>query len=563
MFSLGDYRLYPLSVTLLALLVMTGALFAQRTTSLLKVGYLACIALGLAQFSDMVVAYSENGSVAAQWEGLLCVGYCFYIPLYLHTMMHLVGLKRSVTYIFPFYAFALANAAVFPFSLHPSDYYTTAMGCVNPHTANAIQVATITFMIVGGIAIVVILARYNGIFRRTNPAKHAQIRLVTIPTFSITVLAFVTQWLLPIMGHDPIPVFILISGCVYPLFIALLVRTTNLGKELFIDEIRRFMTGTVRTLEIAAGPDFMILHLSTYAKGMLDTVSGQVVINSSLAKVFPISTGEFQGLQAELEKAVAYERKIINAFDSRIMVRQGRKMEVLVSAYLQYEEEGKTLKWFVLNLVEKPKARAEIQARDLERERIGQDLHDGILNPLKSIKDQLGNISAKTELQYAVSQSKIAERKIQVICDEVRAISTDLTPVILSKFGLLPALEQMKYDFAASGIKVTIEAQGLKTRFDEFSETQIFRIIQELCNNVKKHAKAKAINLRLLIENELFTITVEDDGRGFDTTKLYSSKGSGWQNVRSRVNLLSGQVDIDSRPDGNGTMVWVELPFKV
>lgn len=89
-------------------------------------------------------------------------------------------------------------------------------------------------------------------------------------------------------------------------------------------------------------------------------------------------------------------------------------------------------------------------------------------------------------------------------------------------------------------------------------EIIVYRIVQELLNNILKHAAASEAFVQLIREGDRLNIVVEDNGRGFDTTLAEHSKGAGWINIRSRVEYLKGQVDIHSEP-GKGTLVTIEF----
>jgi signal transduction histidine kinase len=86
----------------------------------------------------------------------------------------------------------------------------------------------------------------------------------------------------------------------------------------------------------------------------------------------------------------------------------------------------------------------------------------------------------------------------------------------------------------------------------------IYRIVQELLNNTLKHATAKHALVQLSKSGDHYSITVEDDGKGFDTAILKGSKGIGWSNIRHRVELRKGKLDVQSAP-GKGTSVYIEM----
>lgn len=86
----------------------------------------------------------------------------------------------------------------------------------------------------------------------------------------------------------------------------------------------------------------------------------------------------------------------------------------------------------------------------------------------------------------------------------------------------------------------------------------VYRIVQELLNNILKHAAAQNAIVQVSKTNDKISVTVEDDGKGFDTSILSKEKGIGWSNIKNRVEFLKGKLDIHTQP-GIGTSVLIEM----
>ena len=86
----------------------------------------------------------------------------------------------------------------------------------------------------------------------------------------------------------------------------------------------------------------------------------------------------------------------------------------------------------------------------------------------------------------------------------------------------------------------------------------VYRIVQELVNNAIRHAAASQVLVQLQLSGKLLSVTVEDNGRGFDTGLLQKAQGIGWSNIRNRVDFLKGKIDVDSA-QGKGTSVLIEI----
>lgn len=142
---------------------------------------------------------------------------------------------------------------------------------------------------------------------------------------------------------------------------------------------------------------------------------------------------------------------------------------------------------------------------------------------------------------------------------ELRRVAHNMMPEMLTKFGLDEAVREYCNTVNATKLlSVKYQSHGMTTRLDKSSEIIIYRIIQELLNNIMKHAAATEAMVQLIKEDNRFSIVVEDNGKGFDTTLLKTIKGAGLTSIQSRVDYLKGQLDIHSEQD-KGTLVNIEF----
>jgi signal transduction histidine kinase len=143
---------------------------------------------------------------------------------------------------------------------------------------------------------------------------------------------------------------------------------------------------------------------------------------------------------------------------------------------------------------------------------------------------------------------------------EMRRVAHNMMPEALVKFGLDTALKDFCNDVNQSGaLQVSYQSIGLENEvIEQTTAITIYRIVQELINNTMKHAAAKTAIVQVAKTNNQLTITVEDDGTGFDTAVLKQSGGIGWSNIQNRVEFLKGTLDIQSGKE-KGTSVHIEL----
>jgi two-component system NarL family sensor kinase len=135
-----------------------------------------------------------------------------------------------------------------------------------------------------------------------------------------------------------------------------------------------------------------------------------------------------------------------------------------------------------------------------------------------------------------------------------------MMPNALIKSGLVSALRDFINKIPSNKLKISIDTQGINEQLDSTTETVLYRVIQESVNNVIKHADATVLDILLLCDKKEITVSIEDDGRGFDTADKSKFAGIGLKNMISRIEYLKGTVDISSAP-GKGTLVAIYIPL--
>jgi signal transduction histidine kinase len=205
--------------------------------------------------------------------------------------------------------------------------------------------------------------------------------------------------------------------------------------------------------------------------------------------------------------------------------------------------------------------RAIINAEENERKRIAADLHDGVGQMMSAAKM---NLSAfESEISFKDEAQKISfENLISLVdesCKEIRSVSHQMMPNALLKSGLASAVKEFLDKIDNRIIKISLHAEGLQQRLDSNTETVLYRVIQECVNNVIKHSGANKLDISLIKDADGISVTVEDNGHGFDTADKKKFEGIGLKNINSRVTFLKGTVDFDSSP-GKGTLVAIHVP---
>jgi len=205
-----------------------------------------------------------------------------------------------------------------------------------------------------------------------------------------------------------------------------------------------------------------------------------------------------------------------------------------------------------------------LKGQEEERSRLAKDLHDGLGGMLSGVKFSLMNMKSNLIINH--ENVVVFERSLDMLdtsIRELRRVAHNMMPEALVKFGLDEALKDYCNNINSSNIlHVQYQSFGMEHRLESNTEIIIYRIIQELFNNIFKHANASETLVQLLREQNRLSITVEDNGKGFDINDLEKSKGAGWANIRSRVEYLKGKLDLHS-DNNKGTSVNIECPINL
>jgi signal transduction histidine kinase len=200
------------------------------------------------------------------------------------------------------------------------------------------------------------------------------------------------------------------------------------------------------------------------------------------------------------------------------------------------------------------------EARETERSRIAKDLHDGIGGLLSGVKISLANM--QTRLGLKADDQLVFARSLDMLdgsVQELRRVAHAMMPPSLEVFGLKAALrDYVKSVDSMKTMKAVFQAVGEEHKLASENELIVYRIVQELMNNILKHAQATECLIQLAYLPDQLSITVEDDGNGFDSQ--LEKKGMGWINIRQRVKFLKGSLDLNTS-EGNGTSVQINIPF--
>ncbi|MFC6876826.1 tetratricopeptide repeat-containing sensor histidine kinase [Flavobacterium myungsuense] len=203
---------------------------------------------------------------------------------------------------------------------------------------------------------------------------------------------------------------------------------------------------------------------------------------------------------------------------------------------------------------------ATFDGKEIERKKIASLLHDSISSKLSSAGLQLSAFSAITKIDS--EEIKKTKEILKEVHDEIRNLSHELSPSLLAKFGLFHAIQDLcdKNTNTLIEFKHTI-AVDLKQIYNEDFETKLYHIISELFNNILKHSSASKAVITIEEKYRELIIIIEDNGKGFKTTKSISNEGFGLTQIRARISSMNGKFSINSIVD-KGTLVTLKVPIK-
>jgi len=202
-----------------------------------------------------------------------------------------------------------------------------------------------------------------------------------------------------------------------------------------------------------------------------------------------------------------------------------------------------------------------VQAQEDERRALSRELHDEVGQALSAVLVELRNLSAEAAVEndpqsrgHVETVKSLAENSVRV----VRNMALLLRPSMLDDLGLVPALRwQAREVSKQSSMEVSVAADLGSDDLPDAYKTCIYRVVQEALHNCSRHAHAARVHIRVEQEGSRLSLSIQDDGQGFDVKQ---TKGLGLLGIEERVARLGGKCEIHSAP-GSGTIVAVELPF--
>ena len=337
-------------------------------------------------------------------------------------------------------------------------------------------------------------------------------------------------------------------------------QAEELSKKLQFDQVRNFsLIDLVFAEEKIGNIGESFMYLKQYVQ-VNDTIQNR----NSQKKVYDLEA-KYLAQNKELI-LLAQQKKIQQKNQLNYLLASGVVLLLIIGAlfYLNYRSVQKLQIQKIAELETQQQltaTEAVLKGEEQERTRLAKDLHDGLGGMLSGIKYSFGNI--KGNLVLSNDNALAFERSMDMLdssIKEMRRVAHNMMPEALVKFGLDTALKDFCNDINLTGVLViTYQSINLQSIIiNQTTAITLYRIVQELINNAIKHARAKNAIVQLTHTENALTLTVEDDGKGFDKTLLSEASGMGWANIKNRLDFLKAMVDVKSEI-GKGTSILIEV----
>ena len=268
--------------------------------------------------------------------------------------------------------------------------------------------------------------------------------------------------------------------------------------------------------------------------------------------------------------------------EKRYIHSDGHGVWTVLSGTLVLDAQGAPLHYvgMVEDITERKQAEAALQLvqeklrelvayqeriKENERIRIAREIHDELGGLLTGIRANLSVAMHQDECAGNVPNQRLLEAcgLLDAAVETVRRVITDLRPSVLDQLGVWTALEWVAEQTAARtgfSCRVTIDASAAQSVIDAERSTALFRIVQETLNNVARHADASQVEIRVMHEEGVIRVEVEDNGKGIDAGQMPSRKSWGIAGMVERARYFGGSIRIADT--SHGTLVVLRLPLE-
>jgi two-component system sensor histidine kinase DegS len=203
-----------------------------------------------------------------------------------------------------------------------------------------------------------------------------------------------------------------------------------------------------------------------------------------------------------------------------------------------------------------------VNAQESERQRLSEQMHDGPAQALSNFILQTEIALKLFDIDSTRAKEELGSLKLSAMntFTKVRSFISDLRPMMLDDLGLVPTVKRFVDTFKElNGIETSIVITGTDIRLESYLEVFVFRAIQEMVKNAAQNGLATNIKVQINMDETNTRLSIDDNGKGFDSSNQADEKGLGLRMIKERVDLLGGKMDIDSNIS-QGTRITIQIP---
>ena len=336
------------------------------------------------------------------------------------------------------------------------------------------------------------------------------------------------------------------------------------------------------SLFASARKDGSIVFISKKFQGLLGITENQ--LNKPLAEILTTDSGQQEYLREVLK---SNRKNVIRTEEIKITTLEGkdfwldmsivpmhqssRQQSILILCSDITERKENSIKVEQLTkqnfeermLQKKVQASQIVEGQEEERKRIAKDIHDGIGQMLTALKFNIESIDPENK-DKTIEKIAYLKTLASDLIKGVRTATFNLTPPELSDHGIFPALQKMTVELSKLTGKTILfdNKTDEHIRFDSLAETNVYRVVQEAVNNAIKYAEASYILVTINFKDDILSVVIDDDGKGFDDSilgqvpKNNSEGGMGLFFMKERIDYINGRLFINSIP-GEGTRITI------
>ena len=270
-------------------------------------------------------------------------------------------------------------------------------------------------------------------------------------------------------------------------------------------------------------------------------------------------------------RCLLIDRDEVPYFFSEMPTYHGDKIDVEMSTALIFQDEENGQKYYLLVLRDQSMKKKEeearisklmlkqlIEAKEMEHKRLAQELHDNVGQALFSVAIALENVVNRINDRALHEYVSEVRQELGRVMEDVKQYSHQLRPKSLDQLGLVPTIESLVQSLRTKLLTTNFYFQAdIERRQDPLIEINLYRVIQEALHNMMKHSEAKNVTIDLSESDGNLSLTIRDDGVGFDIQE--KQDGLGLKHIEERISQLNGSVLIHSEP-GSGVTISIMIP---